>query len=121
MSFNLSKQKKLLKSVQFQAVFDSPDFKLSSKYLLILAKRNQQQHARLGLVIGKKNINLAVNRNKVKRHIRESFRLHQNNLPCVDLLFIARRGLGDLPNTELRQELARQWQRLNKKCSAQEQ
>nr|WP_315984226.1 ribonuclease P protein component [Aliamphritea spongicola] len=37
---------------------------------------------------------LAVNRNRVRRIIRESFRLEQQQLPNVDIVILARKGLG---------------------------
>ena len=42
--------------------------------------------ARLGLVIGKKLLRRAVDRNRVKRCIRESFRLRRSDLPACDLI-----------------------------------
>lgn len=42
--------------------------------------------ARLGLVIGKKLLRRAVDRNRVKRCIRECFRLRRSDLPACDLI-----------------------------------
>ncbi len=42
--------------------------------------------ARLGLVVGKKLVKRAVDRNRVKRVIREEFRRCRPNLPPVDLV-----------------------------------
>jgi ribonuclease P protein component len=42
--------------------------------------------ARLGLVVGKKQLKRAVDRNKVKRVVREQFRLRLAGLPPVDLV-----------------------------------
>ena len=42
--------------------------------------------ARLGLVIGKKLLRRAVDRNRVKRCIRERFRLRRSDLPACDLI-----------------------------------
>src|SRR5574343_933794 len=42
--------------------------------------------ARLGLVIGKKLLKRAVDRNQVKRIVREQFRLLRGNLPACDLV-----------------------------------
>jgi ribonuclease P protein component len=74
--------------------------------------------ARLGLVIGKKSLKLAVWRNRVKRIIREQFRLMHRDLPACDLVFRlasrltrpnrrevaeeVRHLLGRLPNKPLR-------------------
>ena len=42
--------------------------------------------ARLGLVIGKKLLKKAVDRNRVKRIVREQFRLRRAELPAYDLI-----------------------------------
>ncbi len=42
--------------------------------------------ARLGLVVGKKLLKRAVHRNRVKRVVREQFRLHRHALPICDLV-----------------------------------
>ncbi|MCK6390003.1 MAG: ribonuclease P protein component [Azonexus sp.] len=41
---------------------------------------------RLGLVIGKKLLKRAVDRNRVKRIVREHFRLQRSHLPACDLI-----------------------------------
>ena len=45
-----------------------------------------QNDARLGLVIGKKLLKKAVNRNRVKRIVREQFRRERPKLPACDLI-----------------------------------
>ena len=42
--------------------------------------------ARLGLVVGKKLLKKAVDRNRVKRIVRENFRLRRCQLPAYDLV-----------------------------------
>ncbi len=42
--------------------------------------------ARLGLVVGKKLLKRAVDRNRVKRVIRDQFRRRRAELPAVDLV-----------------------------------
>lgn len=82
--------------------------------MLILARPNQLSHARVGLVIAKKNVRLAVDRNRVKRTIRESFRLTSASLPDLDIVVLARRGLGELDNRTLQQLVNNSWLRLVK-------
>ncbi|MEC8429443.1 MAG: ribonuclease P protein component, partial [Pseudomonadota bacterium] len=71
------------------------------------------------LVIAKKNIRLAVQRNRIKRILRESFRLRQETLIGLDIVVLARRGLDDLDNQQLHQLFHQQWQRLEKKHAKQ--
>src|SRR5690606_20728212 len=61
-----TKQQRLLKAADYGAVFKAADFKVSTPFLLILAKDTGQDQARLGLVISKKNVGCAVRRNRVK-------------------------------------------------------
>ncbi len=43
--------------------------------------------ARLGMVVPKRLVPLAVTRNAIKRVIREAFRLRRDTLPAADLVF----------------------------------
>lgn len=112
MSQDFSRDKRLLVPKQFKAVFDSPTAKVPGKHLLILATDNQLDHPRLGLVIGKKSVKLSVQRNRIKRVIRDSFRHHQASLCGWDIVIVARKGMGDLENAELHQHFAKLWKRL---------
>lgn len=111
-SRSFGRDKRLLKSRQFAAVFDSPTGKAPGKCVLLLARDNGLDHPRLGLVIGKKCAKLAVERNRLKRLIRESFRLHQEMLAGLDIVVVARKGLGDLDNPELHPQFVKLWKRL---------
>jgi len=95
-----------------KAVFDSPTGKVPGKNLLLLARSNDLDHPRLGLVIGKKSVKLSVQRNRLKRLMRESFRLHQDLLVGWDIVIVARKGLGDVENPELIQHFGKLWKRL---------
>lgn len=117
---DFQKSKRLLNAKAYQAVFDHVDYKASSKVVLCLAHKNGLAHPRLGLVIAKKNIKHAVQRNRIKRIIRESFRLHQQQLPNTDMVFLARRGLDALENSQLHHEMEKIWQRLANKASSQQ-
>ena len=67
-------------------------------------------------MIAKKNIRLATQRNRIKRILRESFRLQQQQLSGIDTVVLARRGLDQLDNAELRKEFDQLWQQLQKKA-----
>ena len=55
-------------------MFDTNQARISSASLLLLAKQNTRGFNRLGMIVSKKSIPGAVQRNKVKRRIRETFR-----------------------------------------------
>jgi ribonuclease P protein component len=77
-----------------------------------LARPNGLEQSRLGLVIAKKNVRRAVDRNRVKRVARESFRHHREGLGDLDIVVLARKGVGDLDNAALHALFADMWRRL---------
>ncbi|MDD0844832.1 ribonuclease P protein component [Pseudomonas sp. Gutcm_11s] len=111
-SRDFSRDKRLLTPRHFKSVFDSPSGKAPGKNVLLLARANDLDHPRLGLVIGKKSVKLSVERNRLKRVIRDSFRLNQESLGGLDIVVVARKGLGDLDNPELHQQFGKLWKRL---------
>ena len=105
------KNRRLLKSSDYTEVFDNNSVRVAHPNLLILSEPNGTETSRLGLVIGKKNVPTAVARNKIKRVVRETFRLTQ--LPvAVDLVFLARKDLGKLSSAELATLIQQSWGRL---------
>lgn len=108
-SFN--RDKRMLDQAAFQRVFGKPCHRISHKNYLILVRRNFGHGARLGLVVGKKNVPTAVARNRVKRLVRESFRRHWSRLPSADVIFLARSGLNG-STSQLCQQLPEDWIRL---------
>lgn len=91
-AFYFDKSKRLLAPSDFKAVFDNPIKKIHSTHFLLFVANTQQNHARLGLAITKKKLKKAVDRNLVKRHTREIFRLNQHNLPPLDCVLIVKSG-----------------------------
>lgn len=112
MSRGFGREKRLLVPRQFKAVFDSPSGKVPGRNVLLLARDNALDHPRLGMVIGKKSVKLSVERNRLKRQIRESFRHNLELLAGWDIVVVAKRGLGDLENEELKQQFGKLWKRL---------
>ena len=114
MSRDFTREKRLLTPRQFKAVFDSPSGKLPGRNVLLLVRENGLPYPRIGLVIGKKSVKLAVERNRIKRQLRETFRLHQMELTGWDIVVISRKGLADLDNPELARQFAKLWRRLSR-------
>ncbi|KKO06608.1 hypothetical protein LCGC14_0064160 [marine sediment metagenome] len=86
---------------------------------MLLARENNLDHCRLGLVIAKKSVRHAVDRNKIKRIARDSFRHNRAEMENMDIIVLARKGLGDLDNTALHKLFADMWRRLIKSASKQ--
>ena len=105
----------MLRPAEFQAVFDSAGFKVGESGFLLLVRPNGSDHPRLGLVIAKKKVKRSVDRNRLKRVVRDSFRLHRAMLPAVDVIFLARNDLVDVANADLHSALVQAWKRLRRK------
>ena len=63
-------------------------------------------HPRLGLVATRR-MGKAVQRNRVKRVLREFFRRHQTGLPAFDLVIMAKKGASALEYHQVEEELGR--------------
>jgi len=78
---------RLTKTDEFSSVFG---FRKAIRGKLLMLhyqpRAAEQDGARLGVVVGKKLLKRAVDRNRVKRIIREQFRLRRNRLPAFDLI-----------------------------------
>lgn len=107
---------RLLCSSDFQRVFDDAPFRASHSLFLILARPNGLPHPRLGLVVAKKHLNLAVERNRIKRLVREHFRMQQEALSGVDMIVLSRKGLAELSNGDFTHQLQQQLKRIIKKA-----
>jgi len=102
---------RLTNKAEYKSLFDQSN-KVSQRCLLILFKPNQKFHARLGLIIGKRAINSAVIRNRVKRILRESFRQNQEKLKGWDIIIIARQQCDKLSKQKLRKGIDQLWEKL---------
>ena len=104
-----AKASRLLNASGYSAVFNNTHFKVSCRYFLVLARRNESSNSRLGLVVAKKNIPTAVQRNRIKRLIRDSFR-SQELFAGLDLVVLVRRDADKLPNDAISSKIAKLWQ-----------
>ena len=104
--------RRLLNARDYSQVFDQVDARASHKYLLLLARQNSGSGHRLGLVVAKKSVRLAVQRNRIKRVAREFFRTLPPDGLSLDVVLLTRRGIDQLDNAELSTILQQQWQKL---------
>lgn len=96
----------------FSRVFNAANARASHKYLLLLAAPNGLDHHRLGVIVAKKHVRLAVQRNRFKRVTREFFRTRQDCAEGLDVIIMARKGADTLDNNTLSTILRQQWQKL---------
>ena len=87
MEQTFARRYRLTKTDEFSSVFG---FRKAIRGKLLMLhyqpRPESNTEARLGLVVGKKLLKRAVDRNLVKRIVREQFRLRRAALPAVDLV-----------------------------------
>ena len=81
---SLSEKYTLTQKIGFDIVFSNPDFKLKEGCFLLYGKKNNNRYPRLGISIKKKDYKLAVQRNSIKRMVKNSFASMVNKLPPYD-------------------------------------
>lgn len=110
------KEKRLIAKACYQRVFQDGR-KLPVSELLFVIGKNTYNYPRLGLAISKKNVPTAVDRNRIKRIIRENFRQLKNSagieLGHIDIIVVARRNLAKLSNEHLRARLDYAWKKIS--------
>lgn len=95
---------RLLTPTHFTFVFQQPQ-RAGTPQITILGRLNSLGHPRIGLTVAKKNVKRAHERNRIKRLTRESFRLRQHELPAMDFVVVAKKGVADLDNRALSEAL----------------
>jgi len=95
------------------AVLRQASGRLGGRCFSVRYRQNDAGRARLGLAISKRVSKRAVERNRIKRLVRESFRRAQHTLPPVDVLVMAREQACTLPGTALLAELDALWRKLS--------
>ncbi|MEO8417215.1 MAG: ribonuclease P protein component [Methylophilaceae bacterium] len=96
---------RLIKTDDFSSVFNFRK-RISGRFLAIHYQQNQYGWARLGLIVGKKTARLAVNRNYMKRVLRELFRKQQSQLQSVDLVVRTQKPFARMDYQLVEQEFA---------------
>jgi ribonuclease P protein component len=87
-SHRFPKRLRLLSPKEFERVF-AARVSASDSWLVLYGVANAVGHPRLGLTVPRR-VGSAVERNRWKRLLRESFRLSQNELPAIDYVCVPR-------------------------------
>jgi ribonuclease P protein component len=108
---------RLRSKLQFDAVY-AGGRRIDDRYFALRIKPNGLAHARVGLAVAVKTAGNAVKRNRLRRLVRESFRLAQHELPSVDVVVAAKFPAAGAPATSLRDSLATLWKRVASTCAS---
>lgn len=99
----------------FQRVFDGPAYKVSSRAFLLLAQVTEADSSRLGVIVAKKHIRRATHRNRIKRLVREHFRLTRLSV-SLDLVVLAKAAANQMDNARVREDLSVLWHKLEREA-----
>ena len=112
--YSFSTDRRVRCAADYKSVFDGALFKVHQPHFLFLAKLTEQPNSRLGIVVAKKKVRRAHERNRIKRLARESFRLHQQQLALIDIVVMPKLGIETVSNADLTQQLQLAWRKLNR-------
>ena len=107
---------RLRSKLQFDAVY-AGGRRIDDRFFAIRVKANGLAHPRVGLAVAVKTAGNAVKRNRLRRLVKESFRLAQHELPSVDVVVAAKIPSAEAPATSLRASLATLWKRVASTCA----
>lgn len=101
--------------LQYRQVFERA-IRSSDRAFTVLARENSCGYARLGLAISRKCAARAVARNRIKRLVRESFRLAQHELTALDIVVTCKPVVNTMTNQEVAAALQAHWECLKEQC-----
>jgi ribonuclease P protein component len=103
-AFGYTKADRIRNSADYRKLSENGN-RWHGRHFIIIYKKNQQSKSRLGITVSKK-VGKAVTRNRIKRIIREYYRLNRNLLPIkLDTNVIARRSSGTIGAAAIREQL----------------
>ncbi len=106
------RSQRLYRPAQFQAAYAKGRRFGNELFTATVRVDSGHERARLGLSIAARSVGNAVNRNRLRRQVRESFR-RQQGLPPVDIVIGARSGARTASAQQLREALERLWKQIN--------
>ena len=101
----MKKEYRIKKEKEFQYVFQHGQNIANRQLVLYIHPKPGQEHFRVGLSVGKK-IGNAVERNQVKRYIRQALHELEAHIPAeMDFLLIARADIQDKSFSQVKQSI----------------
>ncbi|WP_269915448.1 ribonuclease P protein component [Acinetobacter sp. HY1485] len=112
--YNFSTDIRLRCAADYKCVFDGALFKVHQPHFLLLATVTKQPASRLGIIVAKKKVRRAHERNRIKRIARESFRLNQHEIDLLDIVVMPKVGIEVVSNEQLHEQLRFAWKKLQR-------
>jgi ribonuclease P protein component len=113
LSLTLSKHQRLKKPAQYQQVYKSKQWGHSRLYSFnVLAHESSGADVILGVTVSKKVSKRAVDRNNIKRQIKEFFRHHQSQLSDASLVITAKPACLKANKIERAESLVELWSKI---------
>lgn len=106
-----SRSYRLTSKQDFQAIFDQ-SAKITHRYIKALFVLTTRKYARLGISLAKHAIPRAVDRNRLRRIVRESFRQHKEELSGLDIVILIRSAGAKVDKRQLRIDIDHLWQKI---------
>lgn len=114
------RQARLTTPADFRHVFAQPEVSRDA-WFRILSRANGMAHSRLGLAVSRKACRSAAGRNRLKRLIRESFRVHQVELAANggrDIVVLPNAQAASICNAKLNGSLQAHWKKIGTRSAS---
>jgi len=115
-SFTFSARQRLRTPAEFEHVYKSGQ-RFAQSLFQVTASANALGYPRLGLSIAARAVGNSVARNRIRRVVREVFRLAQHELPAIDLVVAARSAARTASGAEMRADLGRALSAVRERCA----
>ena len=91
--------------------------RMGDGFFAVTVTMNDAGAARLGLAVAVRVAGGSVGSNRIRRIVRESFRVHQHELPAVDLVVSARPKARGAGGAQLHASLVALWKKVSEACA----
>lgn len=115
-SLSLTRALRLRHAREFQRVY-ARGRRFGNEFFTATVLRTDGPEPRLGMSVAARRLGGSVSRNRVRRLIRESFRVNQHALASLDIVIGARASAKTVDNGRLRAALERLWQSIIASCA----
>jgi len=101
----LRKKEKIRKRAEYLSIYQQGT-RTHSRHFTIISQENQKGYGRIGITVSKK-VGDAVRRNRIKRLLKEFFRLNKTRfITSQDIVIIGKKGIPRLGYRDIYEELA---------------